>query len=219
MRPAFWIAVITSLLPVGLSAQLADNSAPVIRDEVWRAVVNELRERGVSERELPPSENFDLPAAPPARAGRRLQVASACWDEGRQRLQFRLECAVAGECLPFLAYLHTSRIQSADPDHPMRADREEQACRVVAGPRVTAQSALKGAAKSALQPASQLTMRPGDPAIAVFTGNGMRMTASVTCLDRGREGETVRVRGPDGNVFRARISGPARLEVSLNNAR
>jgi flagella basal body P-ring formation protein FlgA len=39
------------------------------------------------------------------------------------------------------------------------------------------------------------------------------MTASVTCLERGRQGEVIRVRAPDGHIFRARISGPALLEA------
>jgi flagella basal body P-ring formation protein FlgA len=47
----------------------------------------------------------------------------------------------------------------------------------------------------------------------VFVSDRLRMTASVTCLERGREGEVIRVRGEEGNIFRARISGPARLEV------
>ncbi len=51
--------------------------------------------------------------------------------------------------------------------------------------------------------------------MAVFLSNRLRMTASVTCLERGREGEVIRVRSQDGRVFRARISGPARLEVLL----
>jgi len=47
----------------------------------------------------------------------------------------------------------------------------------------------------------------------VFLTNRLRMTASVTCLERGREGEVIRVRSQDGHIFRARISGPALLEV------
>lgn len=215
------MALIAGLLPAGLSAQLTDSPTPVTRAEVWQAVAGELGVRGLSQPQLPAAEDLDLPAAPPARAGRKLQVAATCWDEGRQRLQFRLQCAAPDECLPFLAYLDRSHLRSADLRQIMdfhggvEGGGEDAACRVVAGPRVFAPSGSKLAAKSTLPPVSQPTMRPGDPAIAVFTGNGMRMTASVTCLDRGREGETVRVRGPDGNVFRARISGPATLEVSL----
>jgi hypothetical protein len=209
------IALIASSLPLDLSAQLGDGATPVTRQEVWQAVVVELRQRGVSDQNLPPAEDLDLPAAPPARPGRKLQVASACWDERRERVQFRLECAAPGECLPFIAYLNRGQLQSVDLHAAGGAVREDAACRVIAGTRLAGPSAAKLASKSTSQSALQPMMRPGDPAIAVFVGNGMRMTASVTCLDRGREGESVRVRGPDGNVFRARISGPASLEVSL----
>ena len=56
-------------------------------------------------------------------------------------------------------------------------------------------------------------LRAGDRAMAVFLSNRLRMTANVTCLERGREGEIIRVRSQDGRVFRARISGPGRLEA------
>jgi hypothetical protein len=212
---ALGIALAVGLLPLGLSAQLADGSTPITRQEVWQAVVGELGQRGVSKQQLPPAEDLDLPATPPARAGRKLHVALACWDEGRERLQFRLECATPSECLPFITYLNRGQLQSADLQAAVGAEREDAACRVVAGPGMAGPSASKLASKSTSQLASEPMMRPGDPATAIFVGNGMRMTASVTCLDRGREGDTVRVRGPEGNVFRARISGPASLEVSL----
>ena len=56
-------------------------------------------------------------------------------------------------------------------------------------------------------------VRAGDRATAVFLSARLRISASVTCLERGREGEVIRVRGEDGQVFRARISGPALLEA------
>jgi flagella basal body P-ring formation protein FlgA len=63
------------------------------------------------------------------------------------------------------------------------------------------------------EPLPKPVLRAGDRATAVFLSNRLRMAASVTCLERGREGEVIRVRSQDGRVFRARISGPARLEV------
>ncbi len=56
-------------------------------------------------------------------------------------------------------------------------------------------------------------VRAGERATAVFLADRLRMTASVTCLERGNEGEIIRVRSQDGHVFRARISGPALLEA------
>jgi flagella basal body P-ring formation protein FlgA len=56
-------------------------------------------------------------------------------------------------------------------------------------------------------------VRAGDRTTAVFLSNRLRLTARVTCLERGREGEVIRVRSQDGHIFRARISGPAQLEA------
>jgi len=172
-------------------------SSPVTRPEVWHAVVAKLHEQGFSEPQLPRIDDLELPAALPAGAGRKLRVASACWDRGPQRTQFRLECGEPGQCLPFLVYLHDDG----------KADRGARAasCREEA----EARPALEGAAKPLPKPA----VHAGDKAMVVFHSESVRITARVTCLDRGREGEMIRVRNQDGEIFRARISGPARLEA------
>jgi hypothetical protein len=195
-------------VPAGLSAGLvagvsAEESRPppgtpptvATRQEVWQVVVAELQREGLSEQRLPRIEDLDLPGALPALAGRRLHVSSACWDEGPRRTQFRLECGEPGQCLPFLVYLH---------EHV----RDDQNANARAGSRRAASQPRRAA-----EPSPKPVLRAGDRATAVFLSNRLRMTASVTCLERGREGEVIRVRSQDGRVFRARISGPARLEV------
>jgi len=193
--------------------------SPVTRQEVWQAVVAELRIRGLSEQQLPPIENLDLPVALPARAGRTLRVSSACWDAGPRRTQFHLECVEPGQCLPFLVYLRDDvrdDVRGDDRndvrnhgngDAVMRAG----SCRLRSGSRPALEPHLapEAAPKSSQNP----MVRTGDRATAVFLFEHLRMTASVTCLERGREGEVIRVRGPDGRVFQARISGPALLEA------
>ncbi len=206
---AFVIAVAIPL-PAALAAeesgaQPGTQPTPITRHEVWQAVVAELRGRGLSEPQLPRVADLDLPVAPPALAGHTLRVASTCWDAGPQRAQFRLECGAPGQCLPFLVYIHNSVRNSLG----MRAE----SCRMIAGLRTVLGTSQKPLLKTTSQTVSQPTMRPGDPARAVFLSNGFRMTASVTCLERGREGEIIRVRSPDGHVFRARISGPSLLDV------
>lgn len=204
---AFVIAVVVPLPSAGAEeesgAPASARPTPVTRQEVWQAVVAELRGRGLSESQLPRVADLDLPVAPPALAGRTLRVASTCWDAGPQRTQFRLECGAPGQCLPFLAYIHNS-IRTT-----VGAGAGAEACRMAAGSHPLPGASAKPALKTTLQP----TVRPGDPARAVFVANGFRMTASVTCLERGHEGEIIRVRSPDGHVFRARISGPALLEA------
>jgi hypothetical protein len=192
-----------ALAAEGSGAPSATRPTPVTRQEVWQAVAAELRRRGLSEPQLPRVADLDLPAAPPALAGRTLRVASSCWDAGPQRTQFRLECGSPGQCLPFLAYIHNS------VRNTVGAGAGAESCRMAAGLHPLPGASAKSALKTILQP----TVRPGDPARAVFLANGFRMTASVTCLERGREGEIIRVRSPDGHVFRARISGPALLEA------
>jgi hypothetical protein len=204
--------VLGSIFLAGLSVQLsaevasgvaADESDPpptgAIRQEVWQAVAAELQREGLAEHRLPRIEDLDLPAALPALAGRRLRVSSACWDEGPRRTQFRLECGEPGRCLPFLVYLHE---HVRDDQH---ANARGGSCRLASEPRRATESLPKSSPK--------LVLRAGDRATAVFLSNRLRMTASVTCLERGREGAVIRVRSQDGRVFRARISGPARLEA------
>ena len=178
------------------------------RQEVWQAVIAELREQGIAEAQLPRIEDIDMPLAPPALAGRSLRVASACWDEGPRRTQFRLECGAPGQCLPFLVYLHDHAPDSVSG--AVYADRAARArsCQLASGSH-PAPPAPRLAAAAAPKP----TVQTGERAVAVFLSSHMRMTASVTCLERGRQGEVIRVRAPDGHIFRARISGPALLEA------
>jgi hypothetical protein len=202
-------------LPSELSAEdshmLPGISLTVTRQEVWQAVAAELRRRGLPEQQLPRVEDLDLPVALPALVGRKLRVSSECWDAVPHRTQFRLECGAPGECLPFLVYVHGDMhgdvysefhdTQNADPGSPAGS------CRLAAG------SHLRPGSRSVPKAAAKPTVRAGERARAVLLSNGFRMTASVTCLDRGGAGEVIRVRALDGHVFRARISGPALLEA------
>ena len=174
----------------------------VTKQEVWQTVRADLRHRGLADNQLPRVEDIDLPMAPPALPGRSLRVASVCWDEGPRRTQFRLECGAPGQCLPFLVYVRES------PDH-LAADiaGHTQSCRLASAASPVPKSHL--ASEAVPKPA----VRNGDRATAVFLSTNMRMTASVTCLERGHEGEVIRVRSPDGHIFRARISGPSLVEA------
>jgi hypothetical protein len=178
------------------------------RQEVWQAVIADLRHQGLAEAQLPRIEDIDMPLAPPAFAGRSLRVASACWDEGPRRTQFRLECGAPGQCLPFLVYLHDHVPNPASEAVYAGRDGRARSCQLASGSH-PAQPAPRLAAVAAPKP----TVQTGERAVAVFLSSHMRMTASVTCLERGRQGEVIRVRAPDGHIFRARISGPALLEA------
>jgi flagellar basal body P-ring formation chaperone FlgA len=176
------------MLASALLAQEARLSfPPVTRAEVWQAVAGELRERGVREEQLPRADDLDLPVAVPAAEGRTLRVAAVCWDAGLGRVQFRLKCREPGQCIPFLAYART------------------------------AEKMIAGSCRSESRPASaqpkKVAVRAGERAMVVLVANRLRLTSSVICLERGSEGEIIRVKNQDGHIFRARVTAPALLEA------
>ena len=193
----FAFVITAGLLVRAQPAQgLARPYSPVTVAEAWQAVAGELQSRGFREQQLPRVENLELPATVPARAGRTLRVSSACWDADAERARFRIECREPGACLPFLAYLRDGSGAAAHAQAP--------SCRL--------ERPGRRSSPAQRQPAEP-TVRAGQRATAILTASGLRMTASVTCLDRGGRGEIVRVRGREGRVFRARVAGQALVEA------
>jgi len=177
-----------------VSQQMA--RTPITRDEVYAVVAAELRARGLHDPLVPRAENLDLSGGFTATANRTLHMLSVCWDRATDRAQFRLECRVHSECLPFIvsARLEQHLAVPASDAYP--------ACQAA-----SAKKASGGAARR------DPVVRVGDPATVVFHGDRMRLAVRVTCLERGAEGEVVRVRNQDGHTFRARVAGPALLEA------
>jgi len=169
---------------------------PITRDEVWQAVTGELRQRGVREEQLLRIEEIELPTAIPAVASRTLRVSMVCWDADLGRAQFQLECRGPGQCIPFLAYADAGRSTT------MGSERiAGSSCRTASRPRGMLSTPHKD------------MIRVGDRATVVFRGTRLNLTALVTCLEHGTEGAIIRVRNEDGQIFRARVSAPARLEA------
>jgi hypothetical protein len=188
----FIFAIVAS--PFVQAGELAPAPSPVTVAEAWQVVVEELRLRGFQEEQLPRVEDLELPVAVPARAGRKLRVSSVCWDENDRRARFRLQCSEAGVCLPFLVYVRAAeraRAASCGLERPSQSP----------SPSWTQVHA------------SAPVVRAGERATAVLVAAGLRMTAAVTCLDRGDRGEVIRVRGQEGHIFRARVAGPALVEA------
>jgi len=179
--------VIALAVPALLAQEARVPLSPITRQEVWQVVAGELRERGLREERLPPAEDLDLPSAVPAAEGRTLRIAAACWDAGLKRAQFRLECRQPGQCIPFLAYVGTMDVPTVE------------SCRV--------------ASHSASAHPKKVAVRAGERAIVIFVANRLRLTASVICLERGAEGEIIRVRNQDGRTLRARVAAPGVLEA------
>jgi hypothetical protein len=181
------ILVLALLAPTLLAQETRVPFPPVTRQEVWQALAGELRERGLSEAQLPRAEDLDLPVAVPAAEGRTLRVAAICWDAGVGRVQFRLECREPGQCIPFLASVRTAE-------------------RTIAG------SCRSGSRSASAQP-KKVAVRAGERAMVVLVANRLRLTTSVICLERGTEGKIIRVKNQDGHIFRARVAAPGVLEV------
>ena len=181
------ILVLALVGPALLAQEARLPFPPVTREEAWQAVAGELRERGLREEQLPRADDLDLPVAVPAAEGRTLRVATVCWDAGLGRVQFRLECREPGQCIPFLAYART-------------------AGKIMAG------SCRSGSRSASAQP-KKVAVRAGERAMVVLVANRLRLTASVICLERGAEGEIIRVKNQDGHIFRARVTAPALLEA------
>jgi hypothetical protein len=181
------ILVLALVAPALLAQEPRVPFPPVTRQEVWQAVAAELRERGLREERLPRVEDLDLPLAVPAAEGRTLRVAPVCWDAGLGRVEFRLECREPRQCIPFLAYLRTTESTMAG------------SCR-------------SGFRSPSAQP-KKVAVRTGERAVVVFIANRLRLTTSVICLERGTEGEIIRVKNQDGHIFRARVAAPAVLEA------
>jgi hypothetical protein len=186
------ILVLALAVPALLAQEARVPFSPVTRQEVWQAVAGELHERGLREEQLPRAEDLDLPVTVPAAEGRVLRVAAVCWDTGPGRVEFRLECREPGQCIPFLAYLRATDVRMTE--------------RRIAG------SCRSGSRSPSAQP-KKVAVRAGERAIVVLVADRLRLTTSVICLERGAEGEIIRVKNQDGRIFRARIAAPALLEV------
>jgi len=198
MAVAFLVFVVAAG-PLGRAQpaqELARPYFPVTVAEAWQAVASELQSRGFREEQLPRIADLELPAAVPARPGRTLRVSSVCWDADAGHVRFRIACREPGACLPFLVYL---RDDSGAGAHALAPS-----CRLE---RPGRRSPL-----AQHQPAEP-SVRAGQRATAVLAASGLRMTAPVICLDRGAGGEIVRVRGQEGRVFRARVTGQALVEA------
>jgi len=189
----FFAATLGFLLAGRVTVRASESTEKVRRisvDEVRQVVIGELRSRAIAEEQFPPLEDIELPLAVPMRAGSTLRVFSVCWDRDAQRARFQLQCAHVGDCLPFLAYVRTASRGNAP------------SCRLESVPHTARSSSASG-------------VRAGTRATALLSRAGIRINAAVICLQGGDPGDIIRVRGEEGNIFRARIIGPSLVEASF----
>lgn len=191
-RPTYFFRLaFAALILCGAFLFAADPPTPITKSEVYQTIAADLRARGVAGDQLPQLDQVELPVAVPATPGHTLRVTTACWDDNLARVQFRLECREAGQCLPFLAYVRASPGLT----------------------RTATGSPCRAATQARREIPRKPVLRAGDRATVVFARGRMRLTAVVTCLERGAEGDVIRVRNQDGQTFRARIANPTLLEA------
>ena len=119
-----------------------------------------------------------------------LEVAGVYPEHGGTTL--RLRCVVPAACPPFL--VTAPEMPGLPPAGFAR----------MSGTKRTAKSEEK----------SSPLVFAGRPARLVLERDGMRISISVTCLDRGALRQLVRAREREsGRIFRARVAGPALLEA------
>ena len=183
--------LIVSTILSGSSVRSQDSPprVPIAREHVRDSIILELRLRGVPADDLPQVDEIELPVAVPIAPGATLRVTESCWDSTLARQRFRIECQQPGSCVPFLAYVKTSH-----------------------SPAI-AQSCQTTSKSKNVTVTRKPVIRAGDRATVVYHGDRMRLTTMVTCLDRGAEGDVIRVRNQDGRIFRARISSATLLEA------
>lgn len=166
----------------------AQNHGPrtvVTHDEIEQAIASELRAR-LPEESPPPVWDVEVPLAVSVAGSHRLRVTSVCRETDAQLARFQLACVERGACLPFLTWVHVSESVPA------------AACSAAVPHGSSRPIAL---------------VEPGRKAMAVLAVAGLRMTASVTSLERGAKGDIVFVRGQEGHTFRARVAGPGFVEA------
>ena len=214
-----------------MSIRSAQSASPQqLRSSVWHAVLAALHADGVRDELLPTPDEIERPAGLDLFEDTNLEVSSYCWNEGASRVELQMQCRGASRCLPFLVYVRETVRASRAVTTTWRENAKEgvsraldrrppQVCHAGFGVQaardpdnVSARTTRGRAAKFATAPP---TIRAGDKATALFSSTGLHMSANVTCLDRGVVGEVVRVRNQNGQIFRARITGPRRLEVLL----
>ena len=191
--PVFILAIhasadarVTSTQAMGL--QIMGQRVPVTAKEISEALANEMR---LLFKEPPPQDwDFEVPLAVPAARVHNLRVTSVCREAKAGLVRFRLACGEPGACLPFLTYAHVH--------FPLPA------------PSCSAEGPA-----NAGTPLGLPVVRPGDHVIGVWLDASLRLTAPVICLERGASGDIISVRGPEGHLLRARVTGPGTVEVVL----
>jgi hypothetical protein len=119
-------------------------------------------------------------------------VTKIHWDSVLRSFEIRLRCESSHDCLPFLV-----RVRLSESPFPARSPQSPELPPSI--PRATT-----------------VMVKPGQWVELFWQQGGLRISRTVLCLDRGKAGEEVRTRGPEGGkVMRARVVAPGLVEAEL----
>jgi hypothetical protein len=125
-----------------------------------------------------------------------LELLKTDWNLRLRRWEYRLRCARAEDCVPFLVWR----------DEGLSGDGKKS-------------TAVAGLAPQKLQAGGSVTVRlvkRGQSATLTWDQGGIRIVLPVTCLDEGELGQFVRVRLPSaGRTLRAEVVGEGTLRAQL----
>lgn len=162
---------------------------PISRATIHDVVIRYLREKGLA---VPPdsalrwSGDSSTTTVHPV-----LEVRAVTWDAPMRQLQFRLHCVPNETCRDFLAYLQDPSESLAQEMAKLGGSNNAGTKTIDASKKVTADPVL---------------IERGRKVRLVMQGDGIEISTSVICLERGRAGQKIRVRAADGNhIFRAEV--------------
>ena len=160
------------------------NQGAVVR----KMVVDALRARGLQRDEMPTELNLELV---PEHVS--LRVEDVFWDSIRRVVQIRMACEQSAMCLPFLI---NARVSQAN------------------------ESAVRDKLSRGMAPAvgrsqrAKTLVQNGKPATLFVQNQGLRITTPVVCLQRGTEGQWVRVRiAKSKSIVLAQVVGAGLVSV------
>lgn len=126
-----------------------------------------------------------------------LSVTHKHWDSALRSWVFSAHCTRPSDCVPFL----------------IRVPGDREQTDAVAGFSGESNSASPRS-MDAGQAELNLLIRPGDKASLLWDQDGIRLTIPAVCMDKGRAGDTVRVRlEPSHRIVRAVVVNPKVLRI------
>jgi len=141
---------------------------------------------GVSETRAD-QELWDMSAVPDQVHADSVQLVGQDWDALQNRARLRFRCLPRNACAPFAVAREMSIHDFESLGHANL--------------------------RTSVNREPNLFAKPGDVLTLVVANGGVRVTAVVTCLERAKEGQSIRVRRSDGRVLRGRLVAAGLVEI------